>query len=59
MNKRTTRQPRRPNYDNCRAERDRLNPGEYVVKDAGGNVLASGFDSCDEANEWIETKQRG
>lgn len=36
-----------------RAEADRFNPGEYVVKDRAGNVLASGFDSTAEAEAWI------
>lgn len=37
-------------------QRDRFNPGEWVVKDGNGQVLASGFGTDAEANQWINSR---
>lgn len=40
-----------------RVEPDRFNHGEFVVKDERGSVVASSFETCDEAQAWINSKK--
>jgi hypothetical protein len=41
-----------------RVEADRFNPGEWVVKDRLGNVLAHSFESEADAQAWIDAHRR-
>lgn len=51
------KQPKPAAKPQLRVEADRFNPGEWVVKNERGEAVASGFDTKEEADEWISTKQ--